>query len=37
MCDKADDSHPSAIKFVAECYKAQEMYYGAVHGCFFCI
>ena len=31
MCDKAVPTHPSTIKFVPECYKAQEMRYKTVN------
>ena len=26
MCDKSVNTHPSATKFVPDCYKSQEMY-----------
>ena len=34
MCNKAVDTYPSTIKFVPECYKAQEMCHEAVNRCF---
>ena len=34
MCDKAVDTHPSAIQFVPECCKTQEMCDKAVNRCF---
>ena len=35
MCDKAVNTHPSAIQFVAQCYKTQEMCDKAVNRYFF--
>ena len=35
MCEKAVDTHPSTIKYVSECYKAQEMCDKAVNTWFF--
>ena len=35
MCDKADSTYPSTIKFVPECVMSQEMYDKAVNRCFF--
>ena len=34
MSDKAVDTHPSAMKYVSEWYKTQEVCYKAVHICF---
>ena len=34
MSNKAVDTHPSTIKFVPECYKAQEMDDKAISRCF---
>ena len=35
MCDKTVNTHPSAIQFVAQCYKTQEMCDKAVNRYFF--
>ena len=35
MCDKAVNTHLSAIQFIPECYKTQEMCDKAVNRCFF--
>ena len=35
MCDKAVNIHPSAIQFVSECFKTQEMCDEDVDNCLF--
>ena len=37
MCDKAVNTHPSALKFVPEGYKTQEVRDKPVNRCFLCI
>ena len=34
MCNKAVNTYPSAIQFVPECYKTQEICDKAVNTCF---